>query len=109
MANNTERSRCPHFNDDCQKCNPVANNTGESPKDAMSRQAWHILSQQMTHAINCTEHKTSCVSFTELSHAELMAHIETYVDERLAEVGIYYRQSTGEEWELTAYGQIGRI
>ena len=65
----------------------MANNTEESPKDAMSRQAWHILSQQMTHAINCTEHKTSCVSFTELSHAELMAHIETYVGERLAEAG----------------------
>lgn len=55
------------------------NTKQESPKETMSRQAWHILSQQMTHAINCTEHKTSCVSFTELSHAELMAHIDAYV------------------------------
>lgn len=60
----------------------------EPPKDAMSRQAWHLLAQQMTHVINCkdTDHTISCEEFTDQSHAELMGHIETYVDERLKEV-----------------------
>ena len=59
----------------------------ETPKETMERQAWHLLAQQMTHAINCKDpdHKISCEDFTDQSHAELMAHIETYVDERLKE------------------------
>lgn len=48
--------------------------------EILDKAVWHILAQQMTHAINCEDPKhrkaMSCVAFTAGAHVEMMQLIK---------------------------------